>query len=69
MTYLTPLTRSFAKLIHDLSHKGSGESIPYFTDLFFDKEFISSNGKETSPLVGEVARRAGEGAHNQWNHR
>jgi len=69
MTDLSPLNRSFASRIHDLSHKGRGEFIPYFTDLFFDKELTSRNGKDTSPLMGEVDRRAGEGAHNQWNLR
>ena len=55
-----PLTRSFASRIHDLSHKGRGihtGSTPYYHMV--NKSLII--GKDTSPLVGEVARRAGEG--------
>ena len=55
-----PLTRSFASRIHDLSHKGRGIRTPFFNISSQQKEKKLCS-KDTSPLVGEVARRTGEG--------
>ena len=55
-----PLTRSFASRIHDLSHKGRGILTVATTCAHRGHQRLIM-GKDTSPLVGEVAQSAGEG--------